>query len=230
MLKYRTKLSLLVIVLLPLLVGLGFWQLSRYEQKLMLEHMLDDRLTMPALSYSELKHFSDPMYLPVSVKGRFDAQRIFFRDNQVHEGQAGYEVIAPFITHDEQVLLVNRGWIASESRETLPTLNSPDGEMELTGRIYRPLGKAFTLGPDNWDEAWPKRTQTLDFERMGKALDHQIPAYLLVLNKHEPGALQIRPLTLKTTSGKHMGYAIQWFIMSLVLLGLYLQQMIRYRK
>ena len=230
MLKYRIKLSLLVMLLLPLLIGLGFWQLSRYEQKLELEQLLEDRLVMSPLPYSDVKRFSDPAYLPVSIKGRFDPDHYFFRDNQVHNGQVGYELIIPFIMNDGQSLLINRGWLVSESRDTLPEVVTPKGEVELTGTLYRPLGKAFMLGEDIWTESWPKRIQALDFAKMETALNLKIPSMLLVLSEQQPGVLLVRPMTMKTTSSKHLGYSFQWFTMALVLFGLYLYQMITNRK
>lgn len=45
--SYRVKLSLLVLLLLPLLIKLGFWQMSRYQEKLELEQTLAERQTMP---------------------------------------------------------------------------------------------------------------------------------------------------------------------------------------
>ncbi|MET4692332.1 SURF1 family protein [Endozoicomonas lisbonensis] len=230
MLKYRIKLSLLVMLLLPLLISLGLWQLSRYEQKLELEQMLAERLVMSPLLYSEVKRFPDPMYLPVKIQGRFDASRYFLRDNQVYAGLAGYELIMPFTTTDGHSLLVNRGWLNSESREILPDVKTPETVVELTGTLYRPLGKAFTLGEDIWAGSWPKRIQALDFKKMKTALNLEIPSMLLVLADQQPGALQVRPITMKTTSGKHLGYSFQWFTMALVLLGLYLWQMIKFRK
>lgn len=230
MLKYRIKLSLLVILLLPLLISLGFWQLSRYEQKLELEQLQAGRLTMPPMPYSDIARFSDPVYLPVSVQGRFDSARYFLRDNQVHEGRAGYELVMPFTMNNGLSLLVNRGWLPAESREVLPEIKTPQGEVELTGTLYRPLGKAFMLGEDIWAETWPKRIQTLDFEKMQTALNLEIPSMLLVLSERQPGVLEVRPVTMKTTSSKHLGYSFQWFTMALVLSGLYLYQMITIRK
>ena len=55
MLKYRTKLSLLVMLLMPLLIIPGFWQLSRYQQKLDLEQMLQERLVMSPVPFSDIK-------------------------------------------------------------------------------------------------------------------------------------------------------------------------------
>ncbi|WP_422136124.1 SURF1 family protein [Endozoicomonas sp. ALD040] len=224
--SYRVKLSLLVLLLLPLLIKLGFWQMSRYQEKLELEQTLAERQTMPALSLSDISRYSDAMYLPINVRGRFIFGRAFFLDNQIHEGRAGYDLIMPFLANDGQYLLVNRGWIPAQSRDSLPEIKTPDGELELTGKLYRLLGNPFTLGEDIWHEEWPKRIQAIHFDRMGEALGQTLPLYILKLEQNQPGAYLIRPLTMKTTSQKHLGYAIQWFLMALVLLFLYLWQML----
>lgn len=230
MLKYRTKLSLLVILLMPLLISLGLWQLSRYQQKLDLEQMFQERLVMSPVSFPDIKNFTDPIYLPVKIVGHFDSGRYFLRDNQVYEGKVGYEVLMPFLTSGGQWLLVNRGWVGSASREILPHISTPQTAVEIKGTVYRPLGKAFTLGEDVWTDDWPKRIQALDFEKAGRVLGQKIPTMLLVLNDNEPAALQVRPLAFKTTSAKHLGYAFQWFTMALVLLGLYLYRITNHRK
>ena len=229
MLKYRIKLSLLVMLLMPLLISLGFWQLSRYQQRLDLEQMLQERLAMSPVSFSDLKQYDDPLYLPIVVTGRFDSERYFLRDNQVHDGQAGYELLMPFLTHNGQWLLVNRGWVASYSREFLPEVSTPGKDIELKGRIYRPLGKPFTLAEDVWNKGWPKRVQGIDFDKASKVLGNKVPSMLLRLDELQPGVLQVRPLTLRTTSKKHLGYSFQWFTMALVLLGLYLYQITNHR-
>ena len=227
MLKYRVKLTLLVIPLLTLLISLGFWQLSRYDQKLDLEQTLQQRRTLPAISYSDIRNYEDPLYLPLKVSGRFISDQYFLHDNQVYQGQAGYDLIVPFITHEGGWILVNRGWLSSASREELPDFQRIEGEVELSGTLYRLLGKPFMLGEDSWREGWPKRIQTLDFKRMEKTLGQKIPSILLVLDEGQPGAQTMRPLQMKTGSQKHLGYAFQWFTMALVLLGLYGYQLSR---
>ncbi|MGI9283427.1 MAG: SURF1 family protein [Endozoicomonas sp.] len=225
LMSYRVKLSLLVVLLLPLLIKLGFWQLSRYQEKLELEQTLAERQTMPALSLSDVSRFADSMYLPVSVRGRFLFDRAFLLDNQIHEGRAGYDLIMPFLSNDGQYLLINRGWMPGQTREKLPEIDTPKGELELTGKLYRLLGTPFMLGEDAWKEGWPKRIQAINFERMGNALEQTLPYYILKLGENQTSAYLVRPLAMKTTSQKHLGYAIQWFLMALVLLGLYLWQM-----
>lgn len=173
--SYQVKLSLLVVLLLPLLINLGLWQLSRYQEKLELEQTLAERQTMPALSLSDVSGYADVMYLPISVHGRFLADRAFLLDNQIHEGRVGYDLIMPLLANDGQYLLVNRGWIPAQARDLLPDIETPAGELELTGTLYRLLGEPFTLGEDIWQEEWPKRIQAIHFQRMGEALGQPLP-------------------------------------------------------
>ena len=222
--SYRVKLSLLVALLLPVLLKLGFWQLSRYQEKLDLEQSLRERLEMPVMALSETSQYDDPMYLPVKVSGRFIADQYFLHDNQTFNTQAGYDLLMPFVTDNGRWLLVNRGWVASGFRDVLPEITTPSGTVELSGSLYRLLGDSFTLGQDYWDNSWPKRIQTIDFSRISESLNQSLPDVIFKLDQNQPGALQYRPQEFRTSSQKHLGYAVQWFLMSLVLLALYLWQ------
>ncbi len=223
--SYRVKLSLLVALLLPVLLKLGFWQLSRYQEKLDLEQSLRERLEIPVITLSEVDRYADPMYLPVKVSGRFVADQYFLHDNQIHQGQAGYDLLMPFVTNNGDWVLVNRGWLGSGFREVLPKISTPAGQQEITGSLYRLLGKSFTLGQDYWGTSWPKRIQSIDFSRVSEALNQSVPLFIFKLDQNESGSLQYRSQEFRTSSQKHLGYAVQWFLMSLVLSALYMWQM-----
>ena len=224
---YRTKLSLLTIFALLLLGKLGFWQLSRYQEKLALEQTLSNRQNLSPLKLSDINLHSEPMYLPLNVNGCFIKEYAFYLDNQVHEGQAGYDLIMPFVTNDKEWLLVNLGWLPVGSRETLPAITIPQGSLELTGHLYQLLGKPFTLGDDCWSNDWPKRIQVINFEKMAASIGHPLPSYILKLKENQPGTYQVRPLEIKITSQKHLSYAFQWFLMGLTLFGLYIWQIVQ---
>ena len=218
---FKLKLSLLVFCLLPILVSLGVWQLSRYQDKKALEQVYESRRQLSPLSLSDLKDYADPLYLPVQVTGRFDADRYFLLDNQVYQGQAGYELIMPFQAEDGQWLLVNRGWIPMVSRDVLPEVVTDTSLQTIQGLIYRSFGDAFLLSEDIWSQDWPKRVQAMDFQRMKDVLDVPVMPNTLVLGQGQPAVEQVRPIVLNMKSDKHLGYAFQWFSMALVLLVLF---------
>ena len=222
---FKLKLSLLVCCLLPLLVGLGVWQLSRYQDKQTLEKMYDERRQLPPFPLSKLDDYPDPLYLPVEVTGRFDTAQYFLLDNQVWQGQVGYELIMPLQTSDGQWLLVDRGWIPMSDRSVLPEITTNRDLQVIQGITYRSFGKPFLLSEDHWSPDWPKRIQAVNFQRMRDALGYPIPALTLVMNPGQSDAKRMRPLTLNMKSDKHLAYAFQWFAMAIVLLGLYLYRM-----
>lgn len=227
MFGFRLKLTLLVIAILPILIVLGFWQLSRYEQKLVLEQAYESRSALDPITLSQAQLHEDPLYLPVMVSGRFDMDRYFLLDNQVYQGEAGYELFMPFLTEKGEWLLINRGWIAGGDREVLPEVFTDPGHLGLTGLAYKPLGKTFLLAEDIWDDDWPKRIQALSQIKMSEAIENTTADFFLILNPGQSGAEQVRPVVVNLKSEKHLGYSFQWFSMALVLLVLYGFQMIR---
>lgn len=227
MFGFRLKLTLLVIATLPVLVSLGYWQLSRYEQKLMLEQAYESRHALEPSTLSQVQHHEDPLYLPFTVSGRFDPDRYFLLDNQVFQGEAGYELFMPFQIDEGAWLLIDRGWIVAGDRERLPEVMTDPEYLILTGFAYKPLGKPFMLAEDIWEESWPKRIQALDTLKISEAIESTTPDFFMVLRAGQPGAEQMRPMVINLKSEKHLGYAFQWFAMALVLLLLYGFQMIR---
>lgn len=210
---------MLVLLLFPLLVGLGLWQLDRYQQKQVLEQLQDQRRQMPPVTaLDQLVHYPDPLYLPVDVQGRFVKNRYFLLDNQVFKGRVGYELLMPFITGDGQWLLVNRGWLPADQSGSVTTMAR---QYRLRGSLYRLQGRPFLLAEDRWQDGWPKVIQAVDFDRINRLLAQTMPPVLLRLNHDDPAALQMRPVKTTRSSARHLGYAVQWFTMALVLLGLY---------
>ncbi|OED41505.1 hypothetical protein ACH42_13830 [Endozoicomonas sp. (ex Bugula neritina AB1)] len=222
---FRLKLSLLVFSLLPILVGLAIWQLSRYQDKKELEQVYENRRQLPPVTLSKLAEYQDPLYLPVEVTGKFDPTRYFLLDNQVWQGRAGYELIMPFKTDDDRWLLVDRGWIPMIHRDTWPKVNTEKSTQTIKGLVYRTFGKPFLLSEDIWGEGWPKRIQAIDFQRMKNALNLSMGDFTLVLDPGQPTVNQVRPLILNMKSDRHLGYAFQWFAMALVLMSLYVYRM-----
>ena len=222
---FKIRLSLLVILLLPVLISLGLWQLSRYQQKLELEQVYSSRENLPPLSIDEISQYEDPLYLPVKISGRFDHARYFLLDNQVYKGRAGFALIMPFLTDKNELILVNRGWLPTKTRDDLPEAKVSEGIYHIEGTVYRPLGKSFLLKKDVWTDGWPKVIQTLDFNKASTALGSTLLAYLITLNKDQPASLYVQRKQAVMSSDKHMGYALQWFTMAAVLLGLYVFHM-----
>lgn len=209
------KSVLAIVLILPVLVGLGIWQLQRADEKDQLLAAFEARRQLPRVAVSELGEFDN--YRPVSARGRFDQQRYLLLDNRIQQGQFGYEVIALLQLQDGRWLLVDRGWVqADPSRRELPALTLPEGVVALSGELYRSTEKPFSLGEPQLVDHWPRRQQWLDVGALQQEIEGLLPT-VLQLNDQSPAALRIQRTVVNVSPEKHVGYAVQWFAMAVAL-------------
>ncbi|MCW8874405.1 MAG: SURF1 family protein, partial [Gammaproteobacteria bacterium] len=88
--------TLLTLLLLSLLTGLGFWQLDRAAQKrALLEQYQGMEREVSIEVRADLVADEELEYRPAQVRGRFDTGHQFLLDNRTHQGVAGYHVFTP---------------------------------------------------------------------------------------------------------------------------------------
>lgn len=225
--------SLSTLLLLLLFVQLGFWQLSRSNEKLMKQKELENRIKQPGLTLTsnlqtkliDPKKFKDFRYQQLEVKGQFLQQNHILLDNQIFKGQAGYRVITPLLLHaNSQLILVDRGWIPLlNGRQTLPNLNTVKGTLILKGRLNQiPHGiqlKKIPLSPLSLQ--WPLIIQQLDFKALSNLLGFEIYPFVLQLETNDPHSFNVLPFSFGLSATRHLGYAIQWFTMAIASLIYY---------
>ncbi|SFP95901.1 Cytochrome oxidase assembly protein ShyY1 [Geopseudomonas sagittaria] len=214
--------TLVVLALLPLLLGLGFWQLQRGEDKRVLLAAQAARSQEPALELRELEAVDVPAFRRVRLVGEFDAEHSLLLDNRQRGGRVGVELLQPFLDRPSgRWVLVNRGWLPWPQRATPPAFDTPHGELQLLATVYRPAGEAFLLGDGAPGEGWPRLVNAVD-----------VPALWRELGRDGlPVELRLAPGPASYVGGwpvvavgpeKHLGYAVQWFALAATLLGLYL--------
>lgn len=219
--------TLAFLLLFPLLLSLGLWQLDRAEQKQALLSAQDARrndLPMDLGMVSELEDLD--RFRPATASGRFVADRQWLLDNRVHAGQVGYHVYSLFDLDDAhgRALLVNRGWVPlGASRQQLPVLPLPEGKVRIQGRLSRPASVGIALGePDYASVSALQVVPYLEVKRVAAAIGRELLPMVLELDEGQPGALTEDPLTAtQITPEKHIGYAVQWFGLAAALLIIY---------
>lgn len=219
--------SLIVAALLVLLIGLGFWQLDRAEQKRALLEDFRDRPTEAAVRlHAGLEPKPGWRYRQAWARGEYDGRHQFLLDNKVHNGRVGYHVLTPLrLAHSDAVVLVNRGWVPQgRTRQDLPALPvSSEGTVTVEGVIDLPPEDVFTLG-EGEDRApgWPKVLQRIRFDLQGSQLDADLLPLVLLLGPDEPDGF-VRQWAPVPSFGpaRHIGYAVQWFALALALVILF---------
>ncbi|UTF59125.1 SURF1 family protein [Gilvimarinus sp. DA14] len=211
----NTWILVLSLVFLPLLIGLGVWQLSRADEKRDLEAQLAQRQTAAPVALQSLKN--PAAYTRIIARGRFDSDHTWLLDNRQRDGKPGYEVVQPFVLDSGERMLVNRGWLpAPARREQLPEINNIVGDTTIFAEVAYPSNHPM-LSAQSGNKNWPKVITQVVPSVMAPSLDEPLAGYYLKLDAASTGAFTTAWQPINMSSAKHTGYAVQWFAMALAL-------------
>ncbi|MDZ7668363.1 MAG: SURF1 family protein [Gammaproteobacteria bacterium] len=205
-----------VVVMLPLVLALGVWQLQRAAEMRGYQERYFDRLGM--LPQAPPRTLSDVDFLRLRLTGEYLPGEHYLVDNKLRNGEPGYWVVSRFRCAGGRVYLLNRGWLAAPaSRGELPAVPTPEGPVTVVGVVWPDTGMTLLLAADPWPERWPKRVQRLNVSRMAQDAGAQ-PAEIR-LESGQPGVLAAAPVDAAFRPERHQGYAVQWFGLAVVLLA-----------
>ncbi|MER6143450.1 SURF1 family protein [Streptomyces sparsogenes] len=218
-------LTLVGLVLIPVMIRLGFWQLHRHEHRVAQNELIAKSLAAPAVPVDRLTApgrtvAHDDMWRTVTAKGRYDTRHeVVVRQRTAADEQSiGYYVITPLVMDDGRAVLVNRGWIPAGGDLTrFPKVPAaPSGEVTVTGRLK---ADETTGNSGIKDKAGlpARQVMLINSERQAKSLSRPVLGGYIELTKSSPkGAGQPEPVPAPDHSGigPHMAYAIQWWLFS----------------
>ncbi len=203
-------------------VALGTWQVQRLGWKLKLIHDVDTRVhapPVPAPGPARWRQVENGglHYLHVSLTGRF----LPGKQTLVHGASKlgyGYWVMAPLQTARGFIVLVNRGYIASDVPGTpaFAKVKPPSGEVTLTGllRFTQPSGSFLRHNKPRQDQ-WYSRDVTGIARARGLPLDRVAPYFVDAdADATRPGG-PVAGLTRIHFRNAHLGYAITWYLLAL---------------
>jgi cytochrome oxidase assembly protein ShyY1 len=224
--------TLVVLLLLPLLLTLGFWQLDRGQQKAKLQTAFAEQFSQLPVTLAEV-NFTDSAksYRRVIVSGHYDSAHHVLLDNQVRNGQPGYHVLTPLRLSSGSAILINRGWIAlGESRQVLPALAAPTEPVTVTGWLAQPAQPGLKLGDATGsDRRWPRVVPYVDYERLAAVLAYPLQPAVVLLEPEAPSGYERdwQPRFGGFGPERHQGYAVQWFSLAVALVILYITANLR---
>lgn len=207
------RMSLFVLIFLPVTLGLGAWQLERANYKRSLEDAYFDALgSRPAGEGDDWQAFS-----PVRLRGRYVEDRSYLVDNQIVDGEVGYFVVTVFETQADARYLINRGFLAAPRvRKQLPEFSSPQAEVTIAALAWPELGMPPIWQEKQWSGAYPRRIQRLDIPKLAEV--EGAVRWQLRLERGQPGGLTPTSLAVDFNPARHTGYAVQWFGLAAALL------------
>lgn len=224
--KPSVTMTVLTLLLLPILIKLGYWQLQRADFKQRLQNQYYTQTQAQSVPLASLDLSTDINFKPVKLQGKFDSAHLIFLDNKIHQHQIGYQVLVPFkISHSQQAVLINLGWIAQgKDRKYLPTLTLPQHELSLEGTINYLPNKSFSLGSnvDPSQQTWPLRLQHVDIAYLTQRLGYPIQPFMILLAANQPFGLICNWTPVMLNPQMHFGYAFQWFALAVTLVILFI--------
>ena len=210
--------AFLIIATIAFLVSLGLWQLDRADQKRTIEAAILNANTGPVELIANGRELLDKEYYDVRLQGNYLSDKQFIYDNQIVDQVSGYYVLTPFILTDQLgVILVNRGFIPwNGQRERLADIAVDSVSREIKVQVSSPI-KRMELKATDVSRQFPVLIQAIDFDVLEEVSKLEFVKVVGLLDPSSSDGYVRKWEPYTGSIEKHIGYAIQWFLMALVL-------------
>ena len=210
--------AFLIIATIAFLVSLGLWQLDRADQKRTIEAAIVSANAGPVELIANGRELLDKEYFHVRLQGSYLSDKQFIYDNQIVDQVSGYYVLTPFILTDQLgVILVNRGFIPwNGQREKFADIAVDSVSREIKVQVSSPI-KRMELKATDVSRQFPVLIQAIDFDVLEEVSKLKFVKVVGLLDRSSSDGYVRKWEPYTGSIEKHIGYAIQWFLMALVL-------------
>ncbi|MEM8692793.1 MAG: SURF1 family protein [Pseudomonadota bacterium] len=195
-----------------ILISLGVWQVQRLAWKEGILAQIETRIAADPVALPADLDTEVDEYLPVMAAGMISPESLRVLVSQKQIG-AGYRLIHAVQLVEGPRILVDRGFIRTSATPAVP----PNGPLRLTGNLHWPDEvDGYTPTPDLDENIWFAR----DVSAMAETLE--TAPILLVLREESFVGENVTPLPVDTGNipNDHLQYAITWFSLAVVWLGM----------
>ncbi len=192
-----------------ILVSLGVWQMQRLEWKQGILAEIDAQISGSAIALPVEPDPEADRYAPVELTGTIRRPEIPVLVSVKRVGP-GYRLIVPFETEGRRILL-DQGFIPLEAKDA----DRAGGEVTLRGNLHWP-DEIDSYTPENDLDAniWFSR----DVDTLAVALDTE-PLLVIAATQTDPSVTPL-PVDSSAIPNDHLNYAITWFSLAVVWLGM----------
>lgn len=217
--RFPWLMTLAAVAVLALLVALGVWQVQRLQWKEGLIAAAEAAADQPPVPLTEALEAAEPEFRRVILTCRGLSGAPFVELQSIEDGEAGVRLISACPIEGGPILLVDRGFVAAEV-SARPAVRADTMPTTLAGVLRRaPAPGALTPPPAHG------RFYGRDNQAMAQALGVAGPASPFVVfatTSSNPEWTALRPSAPPTAfSNNHLGYALTWFGLALVLIVFY---------
>ena len=211
---------LFVVALVVAMVGLGFWQLRRLDEKRDRNELIESRMEQPVVPVDDLLapgddgagSVADARFRRVTATGTYDDGATVEVRNRSQDGSAGAWLVTPLALDGGVRVGVLRGFVSFTPAGDVVEAPVPAGAVTVEGLV---------VDPGSFDGTAPRDLAPL------LAGDDVLAGLVLAERSTPPEPSAAAPATAGPTSllavpppelseGPHLGYAVQWFIFSII--------------
>jgi surfeit locus 1 family protein len=231
--------TLLFVVMLAMLVALGTWQIQRLQWKTALLADVEQRLSaapLEILSPDDLPAGRDLNFQRVQLQGQFVGPVVVV-PSKVYNNVVGVYIHQLFALPSAQaVFMVNRGWVADDQltsvlaqMQATPSSSLTDAApLTISGLLRTPSAAGAFTPPNDLARRIFYRLNASDFATVAELPAQAVLPYVLELDTGLNGELPIKSgIFVPTLPNKHLGYALTWYGLAIVLsiiYGVYFRQ------
>jgi cytochrome oxidase assembly protein ShyY1 len=212
-------LGLLMITMAVVMVGLGRWQLARYEARSEINARIDAAAAAAPVPVTRIMPAggqeppADAAWTKVTATGVYDTSREILVRGRTLRGQVGFEVLTPLRLADGSAVLVDRGWVrpargGAGAHPEVPA--APSGTVTVVGRVHPSETGARVLD---------RTGGTISVRRAGVAviaaeLPYPVYGAYLLADPPEPGFVAV-PVQ-RENAWQNAAYVVQWWLLALL--------------
>lgn len=223
--------SILITATFAFLVSLGFWQLDRADEKRGIEASIKLANTGSVELIAEEGSLKNKEYYEVRLQGKYLSDKQFIYDNQIVNQVSGYYVLTPYALEGQsKTILINRGFIPwNGRRDKLADIDIGQDAREIKVLISKPI-KRMELKPTEIGIQFPILIQSIDLQDMASLASVDFSSVIGLLDPSASNGFVRKWEPYTGSIEKHIGYAVQWFLMALVLAIIGIRIAIKQRK
>ncbi|WP_436522876.1 SURF1 family cytochrome oxidase biogenesis protein [Actinoplanes sp. HUAS TT8] len=226
--------AVLAVVASVIMVMLGNWQLRRYHERTDINNRIDAADSGQAVPLTSVLTAPAAQGTPgpspgkawawtkVTVTGHYDVAHEIQARGRTVNGDVGFEILTPLLLSDGTAVLVDRGWVPPAAGGALAPPQAPaapSGEVTVVGQVHLSESRPAPI---------ERRDGRLDTRRVSiPKLAPELPfpvygAYVLLTEQTPANDAAFARIPIDHEDAwQNGGYAVQWWLFSVMALVLY---------
>lgn len=225
--RFPIILTAVAVLLLGVLLALGVWQVQRLQWKLDLIDKAEAAAEQAPIALSDALALEDPEFRRVVVTCRGLNTAPFVELQTIEDGDAGVRLISACPVEGRGTVLVDRGFLPADVAER-PAARADAAAMPVViAGVVRQAPGPNTLTPPPSGKIFYGRDRAAMAEALG-VTGAVSPYTVYATTSANPELAGLRPVAPPAAfSNNHLGYALTWFGLAIVLVVFYAALLLR---